>query len=59
MLEELQDKLVGKSVTLYATDWADIRGYAQESRAATYSAALRTIIQEWRELRAAQGGKAA
>lgn len=52
MLEELQDRLIGKSVTLYETDWEDIIGYAKESRAGTYSAALRTILQEWRELRA-------
>jgi len=40
------------NVSLYPSDWRDVERIAQETGIRSTSAALRLILQEWRQIRA-------
>jgi hypothetical protein len=48
---EKQDTVTVRAFSLYQRDWDDITRFSTETGIRNMSAALRAILQEWRDLR--------
>jgi hypothetical protein len=47
-----EEKSEAHNISLYPQDWRDVEKVAEQSGVRSISAALRIILQEWRQIRA-------
>lgn len=50
----MESRVEARNVSMYPSDWADVDKKSLAMNIRSTSATLRVILQEWRELKAAQ-----